>query len=71
MAVLLIEHDVKMLMETCDRITVIAFGVPICEGTPEQVSSDAAVIAAYLGQPAEEVEAKLEQGGVVQSTSMR
>ncbi|OLT18651.1 hypothetical protein BJF78_00635 [Pseudonocardia sp. CNS-139] len=51
MAILLIEHDVRTLMDTCDRITVIDFGRPISEGTPDDVAADPAVVAAYLGEP--------------------
>jgi ABC-type branched-subunit amino acid transport system ATPase component len=50
MSVLLVEHDVRMLMETCDRILVLDFGLPIFEGTPAEVAKDPAVLAAYLGQ---------------------
>ncbi len=48
-SVLLVEHNVRLVMEVCDRITVLNFGKVIAEGTPGQVASDPAVIAAYLG----------------------
>ena len=51
MAVLLIEHDVGLVMRTCDRITALDFGQVIAEGTPDEVSQSAAVIASYLGEP--------------------
>lgn len=48
--VILIEHTMDMVMNICDKITVINFGKVIAEGTPEQVSSNEAVIEAYLGR---------------------
>jgi ABC-type branched-subunit amino acid transport system ATPase component len=48
-SVLLVEHNVRLVMEVCDRITVLDFGKVIAEGTPAEVARHPDVIAAYLG----------------------
>lgn len=51
LGVLVIEHDVPLLLDLCDRLVVLDFGRVIAEGPPDVVRVDPAVVAAYLGEP--------------------
>jgi branched-chain amino acid transport system ATP-binding protein len=49
-AILLIEHDMKLVMGICEWIKVISFGKEIATGTPDEIKNNKEVIAAYLGE---------------------
>jgi branched-chain amino acid transport system permease protein len=49
MSILLVEHDMDLVMDVCDRLVVMEFGTRLMEGTPVQVQQSPEVRAAYLG----------------------
>jgi branched-chain amino acid transport system ATP-binding protein len=49
-SILLVEHNMKAVMNICDRIVVLDYGVFLADGTPQEIKSNPKVIAAYLGR---------------------
>ena len=71
LTILLIDHDMRLVMGVCQRVAVLNFGKKIADGTPDEVSTDGAVIKAYLGSGGErEVTTALGAGGVEEEREM-
>ena len=49
-SIVLIEHDMRLVMNVCDRIYVLNYGAQIAQGTPDEIKRNPEVIAAYLGE---------------------
>lgn len=60
-AVLLIEHDMKLVLGICEKLVVLDHGTIIASGNPKEVINDPHVITAYLGQDEENVEENIEE----------
>jgi sulfate-transporting ATPase len=65
-AVLLIEHNIDLIIEVCDRVVVLDFGKEIARGLPAEVRRNERVLQAYMGETAEDASTAQEQSPAVE-----
>ena len=58
MTIIIVEHILKVVIETCDTVTVLDHGEKIGEGTPDEIKDDHAVVEAYLGKEMDDEEVR-------------
>ena len=58
LTVVIVEHILRVVMDTCQKVTVLDHGQKIAEGSPDEVKNDHAVIEAYLGREMEDDEVR-------------
>src|SRR5262245_5983664 len=58
LTIIIIEHILRVVMETCDRVSVLEHGEKIAEGTPAEIRTDPRVIEAYLGKEMKDEEVR-------------
>lgn len=63
LTVIVVEHILKVVMDTCSHVTVLDHGVKIADGSPEEVRDDHAVIEAYLGREMDDDEVRAAMAG--------
>ena len=52
--ILVVEHDMDLVMTTCDLVHVLDFGRLLASGTPQEIRADPSVTAAFLGEPTDD-----------------